>query len=171
MAIWFSPCLRVSVVGFPQLWSGCSDLRSAMYDVSPMKQLRFVWIFLACTVSVFAQKGGFTLEQVMSSPFPTGLTAAAKANRVAWVFNAKGERNVWIADAPSFSARQVTHYKGDDGQEILALRLTPDAKAAVYARGSDVSGEGHVANPPRDPREPKQQSRAAKAETGNSRPL
>src|SRR5260370_29359562 len=142
-----------------------------MYDVSPMKQLRFVWIFLACTVSVFAQKGGFTLEQVMSSPFPTGLTAAAKANRVAWVFNAKGERNVWIADAPSFSARQVTHYKGDDGQEILALRLTPDGKTAVYARGSEVSGEGHVANPASEPREPKQQVGATEVENGNSRLL
>src|SRR5260370_3338090 len=118
-----------------------------MYDVSPMKQLRFVWIFLACTVSVFAQKGGFTLEQVMSSPFPTGLTAAAKANRVAWVFNAKGERNVWIADAPSFSARQVTHYKGDDDPEILALRPTPDGRPAVYARGAEAMGGRHVPNP------------------------
>jgi len=107
----------------------------------------------------------------MSSPFPTGLTAAAKANRVAWVFNAKGERNVWIADAPSFSARQVTHYKGDDGQEILALRLTPDGKTAVYARGSEVSGEGHVANPASEPREPKQQVWATEVENGNSRLL
>lgn len=29
----------------------------------------------------------FTLEQVMSSPFPDWLTAAEKAPRIAWMFN------------------------------------------------------------------------------------
>src|SRR5215468_12416079 len=119
----------------------------AVYDVSPMKNLRVVWIVVGCTVCACAQKGSFTLEQVISSPFPTGLTAAGKANRIAWVFNAKGERNVWIADAPSFSARQVTHYHGDDGQDIVSLRLTSDGKTIVYARGSELNSEGHVANP------------------------
>lgn len=57
-----------------------------------MKKLGFVWIACACTVSGLAQKGSFTLEQVMSAPFPSGLTAAAKANRIAWAFNARGER-------------------------------------------------------------------------------
>ncbi len=131
-----------------------------------MKNLRLVWIVLACTVSALAQKGGFTLEQVMSSPFPTGLTAAVKANRIAWVFNARGERNVWIADAPSFSARQVTHYQGDDGQDIVSLRLTSDGKTIVYARGSEVNSEGHVANPTGEFKEPKQQVWAADVESG-----
>ena len=41
----------------------------------------------------------FTLEQVMSSPFPSGLTAAERRPRVAWVFNAKGVRNIWVAES------------------------------------------------------------------------
>jgi dipeptidyl aminopeptidase/acylaminoacyl peptidase len=118
-----------------------------------------------------AQGSSFTIEQVMSSPFPTALTAAAKANRIAWVFDSKGERNVWIADAPDFAARQITQYKGDDGQDIFALKLTPDGKTAVFARGSEVSGEGHVANPASEIKEPKQQVWAVDAETGKQRLL
>src|SRR5215471_7747817 len=112
-----------------------------------MKLLNLVLFLAANACAVFAQSKTFTVEQVMSSPFPTGLTAASRANRIAWVFNSKGERNIWIADAPSFAARQVTHYQGDDGQSIASVRLTPDGKSLIYARGSEVNGEGHVANP------------------------
>jgi len=31
-------------------------------------------------------------------------------------------------DAPNFEARQVTHYTGDDGMPIAALKLTPDVE-------------------------------------------
>jgi dipeptidyl aminopeptidase/acylaminoacyl peptidase len=114
---------------------------------------------------------GFTLEQVMSSPFPTALTSATKANRIAWVFDSRGERNVWVADAPDFAGRQVTHYQGDDGQDIFAVKLTPDGKTVVYARGSEVSSEGHVANPTTEIKEPKQQVWAADVDTGKPRLL
>jgi dipeptidyl aminopeptidase/acylaminoacyl peptidase len=124
-----------------------------------------LFVFTSTAIAV-AQQTGFTLEQVMSSPFPTGLTSAAKANRIAWVFDIKGERNVWMADAPGFAARQVTHYQGDDGQDIFSLRLTPDGKTAVYARGSEVSSEGNVANPASEVTAPKQQVWAADVDTG-----
>ncbi len=107
----------------------------------------------------------------MSSPFPTALTSAAKANRIAWVFDSRGERNVWVADAPDFAGRQVTHYQGDDGQDIFAVKLTPDGKTVVYARGSEVSSEGHVANPTTETKEPKQQVWAADVESGKPRLL
>jgi len=85
---------------------------------------------------------GFTLEQVLSAPFPYGLTNALHAPRVAWVFDNKGERNIWAADAPDFVPRQVTHYKGDDGQPIASVKLTPDGKTVVYTRGSETNKEG-----------------------------
>jgi len=125
----------------------------------------------ASNPGVSAEKSSFTLEQVMSSPFPTQLTAAAKANRIAWVFDSKGERNLWVADAPEFAARQITHYQGDDGQDIFAVKLTPDGKTVVYARGSEVSSEGHVANPASDVKEPKQQVWAVELESGKQRLL
>jgi dipeptidyl aminopeptidase/acylaminoacyl peptidase len=146
-----------------------------------MKLLRLSLLILVFASSSIAQnlgsdkpsstKTGFTLEQVMSSPFPTALTSAAKANRIAWVFDSRGERNVWVADAPDFAGRQVTHYQGDDGQDIFAVKLTPDGKTVVYARGSELSSEGHVANPTTDIKEPKQQVWAADVETGKPRLL
>ncbi len=89
----------------------------------------------------------FTLEQVLSSPFPTNLVAAENAGRIAWVFLARGERNVWVADAPNFEARQVTHYTGDDGMPIASLKLTPDGRTVVYARGSEANDAGEIADP------------------------
>ena len=100
------------------------------------------------SAAVLAQSP-FTLEQVMGSPFPTELVAAAHGSRVAWVFDAKGVRNVWVADGPDFAhtARQVTHYTADDGQPIASLRLTPDGKTVLYALGSELNGEQESANP------------------------
>ena len=101
--------------------------------------------------------GSFSLPQILSSPFPTNLVAAEHAGRIAWVFSIKGERNVWVADAPNFEARQVTHYTGDDGMPIAALKLTPDGRTAVYARGSEANSAGEVANPTSNVEKPVQQ--------------
>ncbi len=95
---------------------------------------------LACCV--FAHAGTFTLEQVLSSPFPSELVAAQHSPRIAWVFNAKGARNVWIADGPNFAARQVTHFTGDDGTPIASLRITPDGRTVVFVRGSETNEAG-----------------------------
>ena len=114
---------------------------------------------------------GFTVEQVLSAPFPSGLTSASHAPRVAWVFDNKGERNIWVADAPDFVPRQVTHYKGDDGQPIASLRLTPDGKTVVYARGSEVNKQGASANPQSQTKMPRQQAWAVNVSGGEPRLL
>lgn len=137
-----------------------------------MKTLK-LWLFFAFgwALPLFGQTQSFTLEQIMSAPFSSELTAAANAPRAAWVFNIQGERNVWVADAPKFEARQATHYRGDDGQEISSLRVSPDGKTVVYARGSALSRESHVANPTSEIKEPKQQVWAADVESGKTRLL
>src|SRR6266705_3309135 len=105
-------------------------------------------IVLASASTAYAQ-ATFTLDAVMSSPFPSELVGASHGSRVAWVFNAKGVRNVWVADGPDFvhTARQVTHYSADDGQPIASLRLTPDGKTVVYALGSELNDTQESANP------------------------
>src|SRR5439155_17502362 len=113
----------------------------------------------------------FTVEQVLSAPFPSQLAAAKQAPRVAWVFDSKGERNIWVADAPDFVPRQVTHYKGDDGQPIADLRLTPDGKTVVYARGSEVNKQGASANPQSQTKMPRQQAWAVNVSGGEPRLL
>ena len=112
-----------------------------------------------------------TLEQVLSAPFPYGLTGASHAPRVAWVFDNKGERNIWVAGSPDFVPRQVTHYKGDEGQPIASVRLTPDGKTVVYARGSEVNKESTSANPQGLIKMPKQQAWAADVNGGEPRLL
>ena len=113
----------------------------------------------------------FTLEQVLSSPFPTNLVAAEHTGRIAWVFAFKGARNVWVADAPKFEARQVTHYEGDDGMPIAALKLTPDGKTVVYARGTEVNGAGETADPTSNVEKRSQQVWAAEVDSGQPRLL
>jgi dipeptidyl aminopeptidase/acylaminoacyl peptidase len=113
-------------------------------------------LLLALVPAALAQR--FTLEQVMSSPFPDNLVAAEKTPRVAWVFNAKGVRNVWVADGPDFkNARPVTRYTADDGMAIMSLRLTPDGRSVLYARGGEVNDAGESPNPQSRATPPKQQ--------------
>src|SRR5258708_95905 len=83
----------------------------------------------------------FTLEQVMSAPFPTELTAAPAKGRVAWVFNAQGRRNLWVAEPAAdgnYKVRQATSYKEDDGQDLGQLSWSANAATIVYTRGGDL---------------------------------
>jgi len=79
----------------------------------------------------------YTLEQIKSYPFPNELTASATGARIAWAFNERGSRNVWVAEGPAFKARRLTNYDVDDGQELTSLSVSPDGKYVVYVRGGD----------------------------------
>ena len=97
-----------------------------------------------------AQKS-FTLEQVMSAPFPSNLTAAKNANRIAWVLDQEGRRNIWVAEGPAFTARQLTKCNEDDGQELLDLHFSSDSNTIVYVRGEGKNAAGQVPNPTSNP--------------------
>ena len=51
------------------------------------------------------------MTQFMSAAFPLELVAAKKADRIAWISNDKGLRNVFTAAAPGFraGARHLVH--------------------------------------------------------------
>src|SRR6476469_9981519 len=63
----------------------------------------------------------YTLDDVMQAPFAWDMLAAPTGTAVAWVFNAKGCSNIWVADHPGAKARQITPYTADDGFEIGEL--------------------------------------------------
>src|SRR6266550_736380 len=94
-----------------------------------------------------ASPRSFTIEQALSAPFPDELVAAPAGGALAWVWNAQGVRNIWIAAGPDYQSRAVTSYKEDDGQEIGELAWTPDARALVYVRGGDANARGEYPNP------------------------
>jgi dipeptidyl aminopeptidase/acylaminoacyl peptidase len=126
-------------------------------------------VLLICTNAFARQSGGFTLEQVLSSPFPSDLVAARRGSRVAWVFDAEGRRNIWVAEGPQFQARQLTRYDKDDGQELTDLSFSADGNWIVFVRGGDKNRAGEVPNPTSDTAGAKQQVLAANWATGQVR--
>ncbi len=126
-----------------------------------MKKFLIATLLLCFLVALaFAQTESpanhFTLEQVMSAPFPSSLVAAPVGGSVGWVQIAKGSRNIWIASPPEYKGRQITSYSGDDGEEIGELVWTPDAKAIIYTRGGDLDSFGENPNPRSAPETPGQ---------------
>ncbi|MFI5179009.1 MAG: prolyl oligopeptidase family serine peptidase, partial [Vicinamibacterales bacterium] len=94
---------------------------------------------------IAAQTAAFSLEQALSFPFPDNLVAAPAGSTIAWTFNERGARNVYVAEGPAFAARRLTPYQDDDGQELTSLSFSPDGRTVVYVRGGD-----HGANWPAD---------------------
>ena len=109
-----------------------------------------VWIVLS-TGDAGAQTQGFTIEQALSAPFAEHLSPAPAGEKIAWVANIGGRRNIWVADVnggAGYHSRQLTQYAEDDGQELSTPQWTPDAATIVYVRGGSVEGETHpVPNP------------------------
>jgi len=94
----------------------------------------------------------FTLDQVMSAPFNSDLTAAPAKGEFAWVSNVQGKRNIWVAlpsaGGASYTSHQVTAYAQDDGQEISDLTWTPDGQSILYVRGGGSDNPENAAPNP-----------------------
>jgi dipeptidyl aminopeptidase/acylaminoacyl peptidase len=96
------------------------------------------FLLAVLAVASTAAAASFTLEQVLSAPFPSELIAAPGGGKVAWLLNERGARNIWVASAPDFKGTRLTAYTGDDGTDIGQLQWTPDGRAVVYVRGGDL---------------------------------
>jgi len=89
-----------------------------------------------------AHPAAFSIAQVMQAPFPSSLIAARDAKAVAWVFDARGSRNVWVADAAhGMTGRAVTTFTGDDGLNIGELAWSPDARLLAFTRAGSLEDE------------------------------
>jgi dipeptidyl aminopeptidase/acylaminoacyl peptidase len=108
-------------------------------------------VVLLSGLPVAAQGPKVTLEGLLSAPFPEELLASPSGAKLAWIADAKGARNVWVAEPPEYRGRQVTAYTQDDGQGIAGLEWTPDAKSLIYVRGGAPNRQGEAPNPTSDP--------------------
>ncbi|HET7674431.1 MAG TPA: prolyl oligopeptidase family serine peptidase [Gammaproteobacteria bacterium] len=106
-----------------------------------MKRFQFLLLALFAAAAFAAQarapEGAFTITQVLGYPYPVSLAASERGDRIAWVIDQRGVRNIWVAEAPDFKPRQVTGYESDDGQELTQLTFSPDGHYLVYVRGGD----------------------------------
>lgn len=109
---------------------------------------------------------GFTLEQVLSSPFPSDLIASKNGDKLAWVFDHLGKRNIWVAEAPASKGRQLTRYDKDDGQEITEPVFSPDGGWIAYVHGGPPNSEKDIPNPTSDPAGAKQEVWLVNTRTG-----
>jgi dipeptidyl aminopeptidase/acylaminoacyl peptidase len=138
------------------------------------RRLQTVALLVSIIAGAAVARASFTLEQVMSSPFPTELVASPKGGKVAWVFDARGLRNIWVAEPSgggSYKSRQLTPYTQDDGQDIGELTWTPDGRAIVYVRGGDLENGGNYPNPASAPEGVVQDVWVASVEGGAPRKL
>jgi dipeptidyl aminopeptidase/acylaminoacyl peptidase len=110
----------------------------------------FIWVLALAMALGFAGRaaaeGTFTLEQVLSPPYPWGLVSAKQADRIAWVFYERGARNVWTAAAPDFKPVNLTGYARDEVFELPDVYITDDGRTVVYIKNGRPNSEGWVTN-------------------------
>lgn len=109
-----------------------------------MKKLAILLIVLT---SIWIHPKAQSLSELMSSPFPTDLVASSKINMAAWVENAEGVRNIWLASGNNLKSQQLTDYTEDDGQGISNLIISPDGKYIYFVRGAGANRRGEIPNP------------------------
>ena len=104
-------------------------------------------VFLLAAQTAYAQ---FSVDQILGFPSPENLIASPVGSTIAWTFNERGVRNIYVADGPAFAARRLTSYTQDDGQELTQLSFSRDGKTIVYVRGGD-HGSGRQGDGPPNP--------------------
>ena len=70
------------------------------------------------------RSAAYTIDQFLSPASPLEVSAARKADKLAWVTYEKGMRNIHVASAPSFKAARITNFMNDDGVDVGSVRLS-----------------------------------------------
>lgn len=134
-------------------------------------RLAILVAFLCAVAALDAQRPAVTLESLLAWPFPSEIAAASAGGHVAWIENAVGSRNVWVASAPEFTPRQLTTFTGDDGQDITGLTWTPDGRTVLFVRGGGPNRQGEIPNPALTPQPAEQAIWAVNVDGGEPRKL
>jgi dipeptidyl aminopeptidase/acylaminoacyl peptidase len=130
--------------------------------------LKRIILSLFCFLFTISFLLAFTIEDIMKAPFPSGLISCKSRDRVAWVFDIEGKRNIWVADGPEWKPRQITLYEKDNGIEISHLSFSPDGSVIVYVLGGSPNRQGEFPNPTSDPKGARQEIWAVSIEDGKS---
>ncbi len=107
----------------------------------------FSLVYSLALSAVLTAQPAVKLDDLLSAPFPTQLTAAPYGGGLAWVINERGARNIMYTDRPGDKARKLTIYDKDDGQEITDLMLLPNASGLLFVRGGAPNRQGEIPAP------------------------
>jgi dipeptidyl aminopeptidase/acylaminoacyl peptidase len=102
-------------------------------------------LFFGATGTLSAQQP-FSLQQVLSAPYASELTAAPVGDRFAWVENAEGHHNLWLS-GPHAPAHQLTIFDQDDGLDLYNLAWSPDASVIGFTRTTEDGPDDKPSNP------------------------
>ncbi len=106
----------------------------------------FLCVFVPSTALAQTHDAGFTIEQVMSPAFPYGLVGAKRADRIAWMEDERGMRNVYTAAAPDFKRVRITSSMEDDAIDLQSAQLSDDGSVAVFIRGHNANFKSQIGN-------------------------
>jgi len=124
-----------------------------------MKRNLLCFVAIVAVVSAQPRAGGAppvkvahpSMAQFMSFAFPEELVTAKKTDRIAWVANDKGLRNVYTAAAPLFKPIRVTPFVKENGVESTQLSISDDGSTVAFTRGGAPNREGWIPSPEADP--------------------
>ncbi len=89
---------------------------------------------------------GFTIEEVLDASFPYTLVAARRGERLAWLENERGMRNVFTAAAPAFERVRLTDNLTDDGIDLTGVQISDDGAVVAFIRGHTANLKGQIGN-------------------------
>jgi len=120
---------------------------------TPVNLIAFAAIFiLAFSPFASAHAQAYSLQDVLSAPYPENLVRDASGERIAWTETREGARSVWTAAAPDFDAVKIADFPDDDGRPLSQLTLSDDGAFAVFTRGGPKNWDGDHPNPDSDPK-------------------
>lgn len=113
-----------------------------------MKRLiSLIYIIYSAAALAEIRSESFPVESMINMPFPNEMVAANKSNKLAYVLNERGIRNIYLSSSSNFEAHKLTNNNLDDGIELNNLNFTPDDKFIIYVRGSSPDIRGILPNP------------------------
>jgi len=89
----------------------------------------------------------FSLEQILSYPFPKALVPSGDGRTIAYQIDQRGLRSIWVARAPGYPPQRVADYPSDDGQSVNSLQLSRDGSRLVFTHGNSENPSLSVRQP------------------------
>lgn len=114
-----------------------------------IRHILIIGLVLSIHLQTVAQN--VTINDLLSAPFPSNLVTAPNHNKIAFVLNEEGIRNIWVAAGPSYIPKKVTSYNVDRGRNLSQLSFNQQGTHLTYRLGDGPNRSGEYPNPTSHP--------------------